>query len=116
MAQPRRKKASPDVVAYAKVRDLCLSLPDTTETASWGHPNFRTKKRAFVTLETHQGRPSIAIRLVGDQVQDLCADGVFFSTPYGKGLWASIYADKRLNWRVIKSLISQSYKLAHSGA
>jgi predicted DNA-binding protein (MmcQ/YjbR family) len=116
MVQPRKRKITPEVVAYGKVRELCLSLPGTTETNSWGHPNFRTRKRIFVTLETHQGRPSIAIRLVADQVQCLCADGVFFSTPFGKGLWASTYADKRLNWRSIANLISQSHKLANSAA
>jgi predicted DNA-binding protein (MmcQ/YjbR family) len=113
---PRAGKKATPVLAYAKVRALCLSHPGTTETDSWGHPNFRTKKRAFVTLETHQGHPSIAIRLVAEQVQDLCAEGAFFPTPYGKGMWASIYADKRLNWRVMASLIGQSYKLAASGA
>ena len=116
MVQLRRKKAIPDVAAYARVRTLCLSMPDTTETDSWGHPNFRTGKKPFVTLETHKGRPSIAIRLVADQVRDLCAEGIFFPTPYGKGRWASIYADKRLNWTLVESLISQSYELAHSGA
>jgi predicted DNA-binding protein (MmcQ/YjbR family) len=112
----RRKKAIPEVTAYTRVRTLCLSLPDTTETDSWGHPNFRTGKKAFVTLETHRGRPSVAIRLVADQVKDLCADGVFFPTPYGKGLWASIYVDRRYSWRLVESLINQSYELAHCQA
>lgn len=102
----------PDAPAFARVRTHCLSLPGTTEADSWGHPNFRAGKKAFVTLETHQGRPSIAIRLVADQVQELCAGGTFFPTPYGKGLWVSIHADRRLNWRLLESLINQGYEWA----
>ena len=116
MVQPRRKNVIPDVAACGRVRALCLALPDTTETDSWGHPNFRVGKKAFVTLEVHRGRPSIAIRLVADQVQELCADGVFFPTPHGKGLWASIHADQRMNWRLVGRLMSQSHEMARSGA
>jgi hypothetical protein len=32
----------------AKLRRLCLALPETSERASWGHPNFRAGKRTFV--------------------------------------------------------------------
>jgi predicted DNA-binding protein (MmcQ/YjbR family) len=98
--------------AYERVRALCLSLPTTTEALSWGHPNFRTKKRVYVALEAHEGRPSIAIRLVADQVQELCAQGNFFPTRYGKGLWASTYADRRLNWTLLKRLIQQAHSLS----
>jgi predicted DNA-binding protein (MmcQ/YjbR family) len=111
MVQVRRKQVIPQVEAYKRVRALCLSLPGTTETTSWGHPNFRARGKAYVALETHQARPSIAFRLVSDQVRELCEDGTFFATPYGKGIWASIYADRRLNWRLIQSLIRQSYNL-----
>ena len=49
--------------ALQKARDLCLSLPETTGCVSWGHPNFRAGKRAFVAFEWIQGRPSIAFKL-----------------------------------------------------
>jgi predicted DNA-binding protein (MmcQ/YjbR family) len=87
-----------------------MALPGTSETAAWGHPNFRVGKQTFVALEMHQGRPVIALRLVQDQVRELCRGGKFHPTPYGKGLWASIYADQRLNWRRIQTLIRQSYR------
>src|SRR5690349_1151370 len=114
MARSRRKEVSRSVEAYEKVRTLCLSLMGTTETTSWGHPNFRAARRAYVTLETHKDRPTIAFRLEADQVRDLCSEGVFFPTPYGKGLWASIYADAPLSWRLVRSLIRQSYELTHA--
>jgi predicted DNA-binding protein (MmcQ/YjbR family) len=104
-----RGKAS--AANLARVRAICLSYPATSEKEAWGHPNFLVGKKAFVTLETHAGRPSIAIRLVPDQVKALCAEGEFFATPYGKGAWVSRYADMRLNWHLIRRLIDDSYRL-----
>jgi hypothetical protein len=43
-----------------RLRDLCLSLPETSETDSRGHPNFRAGKRTFVTFEWIKVRFSIA--------------------------------------------------------
>jgi hypothetical protein len=45
-------------------------------------------------------------------VQELCADGKFFPTRYGKGLWASTYADKRLSWNRLMRLIKQAHELS----
>jgi predicted DNA-binding protein (MmcQ/YjbR family) len=109
MARPLRRKAPEENAAFERVRAFCLALPGTVETSPWGHPNFKVQKKAFVTLELHEGRPCIAIRLVADQVQALCAEADFFSTPYGKGLWVSIYSDRRINWRHIEQLITQSH-------
>jgi predicted DNA-binding protein (MmcQ/YjbR family) len=101
---------APEPQAWSRVRALCLSLPGTTETASWGHPNFRTGKAAYVTLETHLGRPTIAIRVEADQARELCEQGAYFRTPYGKGLWVSHHADKPVPWRQVEDLIRQGYE------
>jgi len=100
--------------AGERVRKLCLSLPGTVETSSWGHPNFRVAKRAYVTLEEYQQRFCVAIRLVDEQVRQLCTDGVGFATPYGRGQWISIPLDGRPAWRLIETLIRQSHGLATS--
>jgi predicted DNA-binding protein (MmcQ/YjbR family) len=112
MAKAKTVGAQSKDPVYERVRALCLSLPNTMEASAWGHPNFRTKKRMYVALESHEGRPSIAIRLVADKVKELCAGGKYFSTRYGKGQWVSTYADKRLNWVLLKHLIQQAHSLA----
>jgi len=35
----------------------------------------------------------------------------FFATPYGRGLWVSVWADTRLDWRLINSLLQRSYRV-----
>jgi predicted DNA-binding protein (MmcQ/YjbR family) len=49
----------------AEVRDLCLSLPGTTEKATWGdettpgHPTFRVRDKIFVIMADDESGGSI---------------------------------------------------------
>jgi predicted DNA-binding protein (MmcQ/YjbR family) len=92
------------------LRRVCLSLPETSETNSWGHPNFRAGKRVFAAFEMVKGRPSIAVRLDPVDVQRLLARREFFATPYGRGRWVSLWADERLDWKFVTELVHRSYR------
>jgi predicted DNA-binding protein (MmcQ/YjbR family) len=101
---------SDDDRVLGRLRTLCLSLPETTETDSWGHPNFRAGKRTFVTYEWTRSGPTIAFRLASDEVRRREKARGFLSTPYGRGQWVSMEAGGRLNWRLVETLILESYK------
>lgn len=94
-----------------RLRVECLSLPETTEVGSWGHPNFRAGKRTFATFEQVGGRPSIAFRLNPTDIDLLLRRKDFFITPYGRGQWVSVWADTTLNWRFVRHLLRRSYRL-----
>jgi predicted DNA-binding protein (MmcQ/YjbR family) len=94
-----------------RVRKLCLALPEASERDSWGHPNFRAGKRTFAAFEWIQGRPSIAFRLNPTDADLLLDRQEFFRTPYGQGLWVSVWADGTLDWRLIGRLLERSYRL-----
>jgi predicted DNA-binding protein (MmcQ/YjbR family) len=94
-----------------RLRAIALSFPETSEASSWGHPNFRAGKRTFATYERVGGRPSIAFRLGGADVNRLARRPLFFLTPYGRGLWVSVWADGPLSWRVIEELLERAYRL-----
>ena len=94
-----------------QVRKRCLSLPESSEVASWGHPNFRAGKRTFVTFESIKGRPSIAFRLNATDIDLLLRRKGFFVTPYGQGRWVSVWADGSLNWGLVERLIDRSYRM-----
>jgi predicted DNA-binding protein (MmcQ/YjbR family) len=108
-----RKKIATDSrdAVLTRVRALCLALPGTSETLSWGHPNFRTKKGIFVACERIADRPSIACRLEPDEVHHFLAMKGFFVTPYGSGRWVSLDAGGRLNWKLITTLIKKSHAI-----
>lgn len=94
-----------------RVRRRCLSLPESREVGSWGHPNFRAGKRTFVTFEWINGRPSIAFRLNPTDVDLWLRRPGFFATPYGQGPWVSLWADGSLDWALVLRLLEQSYRM-----
>ena len=94
-----------------KLRSICLSLPETSETGSWGHPNFRAGKKTFAAFERVKGRASIAFRVDAEDVNRLLARKEFFVTPYGRGLWVSVWADGRIDWRAVEDLVERSYRV-----
>lgn len=96
---------------FQQVRKHCLSLPESSEAASWGHPNFRAGKRVFVAFEWIKGRPSIAFRLNPTDVDFLLRRKGFFVTPYGQGRWVSLWADEVVNRALVSRLVEQSYRV-----
>jgi predicted DNA-binding protein (MmcQ/YjbR family) len=94
-----------------KLRALCLAFPETSETSSWGHPNFRAGKRIFSAFEIAKGRPSIAFRLEATDINRLLRNKSFFATPYGQGRWASMWVDGPVDWRLVARLLECSYRV-----
>ena len=60
------------------------------------------------------GRPSIAFRLSPPDVDLVLRRQHFFATPYGRGLWASLWVDTAVDWKLIASLVERSYRLVAS--
>jgi predicted DNA-binding protein (MmcQ/YjbR family) len=93
-----------------RLRALCLALPETSEKSSWGHPNFRAGKRTFAAFEHVGGRPSIAFRLDRTEVNRLVRRKQFFATPYGRGLWVSLWADRPVDWILVSDMVERSFR------
>jgi predicted DNA-binding protein (MmcQ/YjbR family) len=102
------KKESPTL---DRLRALCLSYPEASEAASWGHPNFKAGKKVFVAWEHIKARPSIAFRLEPKDVERLLTRKQFFETPYGRGQWVSLWAEGDLDWKAVTDLVDRSYRV-----
>src|SRR2546426_7143635 len=89
---------------FRRLRRLCLALPETQETSSWGHPNFRAGKKTFCAFELLRGRPSIALRLRPADAKTLAGKRHFFATPYGRGVWISRWVDVPVDSKVMAAL------------
>ena len=94
-----------------RLRALCLALPETSETSSWGHPNFKAGMRTFVAFERVTGRASIAFRLEPPDVERLLRRKGFFTTPYGRDQWVSLWADGAIEWKAVTELVERSYRV-----
>lgn len=99
------------VEAIERFRQLCLDLPETHETGSWGHPNFRAGKRTFAAFEWVRKRPALAFRVGAEDVDALLLRGEpFFAPPYGRGQWIGIWADGAVDWALAAELVERSFR------
>jgi hypothetical protein len=102
--------------ALARIRELCLSLPETSERLSHGSPCFFVReKRAFVMyLDDHHGDGRLAIWCAAAAgVQEALADGApehYFVPPYvGHRGWVGVRLDRGLGWQEIAAMVEDAY-------
>jgi hypothetical protein len=100
----------------ARLRSLCLALPETSERLSHGAPTFFVRqKRAFVMVLTdHHGDGRFAIwcaaapgmqQMLGEADPDR-----FFRPPYvGHRGWLGVRLDRRLDWGELAGIVEDAY-------
>jgi len=99
----------------ARVRRICLALPDATEKIAWGAPTFRVRDKLFVMfLNNHHGDGRVAIWChapSGAQQTLVTAEPRhYFVPPYvGPGGWLGVRLDQGLDWSIVASLIAEAY-------
>ena len=100
---------------FERVRELCLSLPETSEKLSHGEPTFFARKRVFVMYSAnHHGDLRYALWCnvpEGAQEALIRSDPKnFFFPPYvGKAGWVGMRIDRGLPWRVVSSVVKDAY-------
>jgi predicted DNA-binding protein (MmcQ/YjbR family) len=101
-----------DVVA--RLRELCLSLPEVVEKSFGGHsaPGFRVRDKLFLIISedgltmTFKAGPGVQEALVGSDPER------FFVPAYvGSKGWVGARLDVEQDWDEIDELIRDSYRL-----
>jgi len=101
--------------AIARLRGICMALPEVTEKIAWGEPTWRAPK-LFAQLETHHhgvervavwlpARPGVQEALVDEDPEH------YFRPPYvgGKG-WVGVRIDNQPDWRAVAGLVAEAYR------
>jgi predicted DNA-binding protein (MmcQ/YjbR family) len=99
------------VDALDRLRKICLALPEAEEKLGFGHPVFYIRKKCFAAFEPAGGRPAIAVRIDPLDAGIFAGDARFFPTPYGRGKWISLWADGKVDWKLVAKLVEQSYRI-----
>ena len=107
--------ARDDVAPLARLRRICLALPETSEKVSHGEPTFWVGGRMFATFDNHHhGAPHVGIWLavpLGAQEALVYQDPRrFFVPPYvgGRG-WVGVRLDNRPSWKVVEKVVREAY-------
>ena len=102
--------------ALARVRKICLALPESSEKEAWGAPTFRVRDKLFAMfVNNHHGDGRIALwcsAAPGSQPALVASDTEsFFVPPYvGCKGWLGIRLDRRLDWSIIAELLKEAWR------
>jgi hypothetical protein len=99
-----------------RVRELCLSLPETSERLSHGQPAFFIRgKRSFVMyLDNHYDDGRLALWCAATEgMQDALVESTpehYFRPPYvGHRGWIGVRLDRDLDWNDVAGAIEDAY-------
>jgi predicted DNA-binding protein (MmcQ/YjbR family) len=113
-AKPAKKApaAKLEDATFEKVRALCLALPDTKLTMTWGSPHFRVGEKIFCGFGGEDGRQVLGVKLGMSHAKSVVKEPRFWPAPYvGKHGWVSLDISQRKSWDEVAALIRESYEL-----
>jgi len=103
----------------ARLRKLCLALPEAHEVEAWGEPTFRVRNKIFAmyaSTGSHHGagRPAVWVKATPDNQQLMvqAAPDRFFVPPYvGPSGWVGVRLDQAAAWSELADLLQDAYCL-----
>ncbi len=104
----------------ARLRKICLALPDAHEVEAWGEPTFRVNNKLFAmyaSANNHHGAGHHAVWVKSTPINQSLMLGAnpkrFFSPPYvGPSGWIGVRLDGRVNWTEVALILRDGYDLA----
>ena len=102
------------IPALARLRALCLALPEAEERETWEIPTFRVRDKIFAMAHPDKGRPSVWMKAPrGTQaILTGAAPDRFFSPPYvGHKGWIGLRLAIAPDWPEVEALIRRSWSM-----
>ena len=100
----------------AKLREICLAFPETSERLSHGAPTFfvREKRSFLMVLTNHHGDGRFAIWCAApDGIQKMLVEADperFFVPPYvGHRGWLGVRLDRGIHWDELTGIAEDAY-------
>jgi hypothetical protein len=103
----------------ARLRRICLALPEAHEVEAWGEPTFRVRNKLFAMYaapNNHHGAGRAAVwckAAPGNQALMVRAEpDRYFVPPYvGPSGWVGVWLDRNPDWAEVMELMRDSYRL-----
>lgn len=117
MSHPRRYES--DDAYLARLREICLALPEAAEKESHGHPNFYTRKvfavyGGVVKGDHYSDRWSQSVLVLPNLLtrESAANDGRFFVPAYyGPYGWIGLdFRSADVDWDEVADLVEESYR------
>jgi predicted DNA-binding protein (MmcQ/YjbR family) len=106
---PLRSKRGQAVLA--KLREICLALPESSEAMQFGSPVWRAGKKTFANLYADRKRLLITFWVGLAQQALFGADARYHVPPYmGHNGWIALDVTKQCNWHEVRAQVLHSYR------
>ncbi len=98
----------------ARVRKLCLALPEAREKITWETPTFRVREKMFALCGAGSGHLAVTVKAPRGAQEVLVAydpERYFVPAYVGKAGWIGVALDGRVDWDQVAALLEQSWRL-----
>jgi predicted DNA-binding protein (MmcQ/YjbR family) len=98
----------------ARLRAICLALPEATEQGGVGDPTFKVRDKIFAMRHRVDGRMSMWCKAPAGAQDILVSSNPerFFVPPYvGHHGWVGIWLDVEIDWEEVEDLVEESYRM-----
>jgi hypothetical protein len=104
-------KSARAVSVLTRLREICLSYPESSEGRQFGHPIWAAGKKTFVIARYHDKALTLCF-WVGVEAQGMfTADKRFSIPPYmGHNGWIALDVTRHCDWNEVAGLCDQSYR------
>ena len=97
---------------FSKLRKICLDLPDTKLTMTWGAPHFRVANKIFCGSGEEDGVFTIGFKLEKPHAARVLKDPRFSVAPYvGKHGWVHMKVTRAKDLGEVRRYVEESYEL-----
>lgn len=113
---PIKKRSRESLRLLARVRALCLALPEVTEKVAWGEPTWRVHERLFAMFDDHHhGAAHVSVWLATErdaQAALIEAEPARFFRPayVGAAGWVGAVLDGDCHWGMVAAVLEQAYQ------
>ena len=96
-----------------KLQTICLALPNTKETLTWGKPHFRVNEKIFCGCGEDQGGPRLGLKMETRESKVMMNLPGIEKAPYSRkdDGWVAIDPNVFDDWEEIERLVEGSYRL-----
>ena len=94
-----------------KIKDICLSFPETKEEPHFHKTSFRVRKKIFATLDQQKQELVVKLSLIDQSVFSDMLPGIISAVPggWGKKGWTIIQL-KEINQEALLDVLKTAYK------
>ena len=108
----KKKSSKPSGPIFEKVKEICLDLPDTKLTMTWGSPHFRVGEKIFCGCGEEGDWYAIGFKLEKPHAAAVLKDPRFRIAPYvGKHGWVQLDGKRVRDWNEVRRYVQESYEL-----